>query len=818
MKLQVLSIVSVLGFVAGCTGGIAGNAAGVGEATADVRLDTSLAKRRDHHPAKTPLERLKAPTLAAARLAGAPSPVLPQAVASATQPALTYRGGPVMQSPQIYAVFWGPSVNPNVVSGVPGFFGGVTAAASPINTMLAQYNTNGMTIGTGTYSGSIADDDAPMPASGVITDAMIEAEGARLVDSGKVPAENGHNILMFFFPPGIAIDQGGGTMSCQVFCAYHSTFTRNGNNFFYGVIPDQNSGGCEQGCGLTTDQVNTTYSTSSHELIEAITDAAVGVGDLAWYDNTFGEIGDVCIEWDGTSNGYHVQSEWSNADKGCVDHTATTHAAIDVKYDDTVATAPAASATYAITSSGTATGQMTLSTADLFTGNGGFTASFSPATIAVGGSSTLTVGVPTGLRSQDATFKVVATDANGANHFAQVSLHVKGAAPTITSATPATGPSQGGTVVNLVGTNFGPGAYAKICSSSTTTCSTVTSAGNGVIANGGYISGSSGTKFQLVMPSHTATASTGTTVKIWVYNANDTANPAKISYKYTTGAAPTVTSVDPATGPVAGGTFVTITGTNFSSAVTPAGNSTIKLGAATLDCDPASQTQNCAILDDKTAIAITPAATAAGKVAVTVTNIDTLTGTMANAFQYGINAPPSVDSLSVDNGPTAGGTYVTIFGNNLDATATVTFGGTAAMVKTSNPSFLGVFSPAHAAGAVDVVVANGDAQTAKTTFTYADGTGGSGGTGGGNDDGGTDDGGGTGGGGTGGSGGGGDGTGGTGGTGGGGAGGGNGAAGGNHIDNSSGCSMGGDGSSAPSILSLLVVLGAFGFALRRQRS
>ena len=163
--------------------------------------------------------------------------------------------------------------------------------------MLAQYNTNGMTIGTGNFMGSIADDDAPIPANNIITDEMIEAEGARLVDTGKVPAENGHNILMFYFPPGVSIDQGGGTMSCQVFCAYHSTFTRNGNNFFYGVIPDQNSGGCEQGCGLTTNALNTTYSTSSHELIEAITDAAVGVGDLAWYDDNWGEIGDVCVEW-----------------------------------------------------------------------------------------------------------------------------------------------------------------------------------------------------------------------------------------------------------------------------------------------------------------------------------------------------------------------------------------------------------------------------------------------------------------------------------------------------------------------------------------
>jgi len=801
MKLQVLSIVSLLGFAAGCVGGTTSTGQGSGEATADIQVNTSLVKRRDHHPLKTPFERISAPARFGARATGTTHAALPEAVGSALQPNLTYRGGAMLQSVQIYAVFWGSSVNPNVVSGVPGFFGGIVSAQSPINSLLAQYNTNGMTIGTGSYAGSINDDDAPMPSSGVITDEMIEAEGARLVDTGKVPAENGHNILMFFFPPGVAVDQGGGTMSCEVFCAYHSTFLRNGNTFYYGVIPDQNTGGCEQGCGLTSDPVKTTYSTSSHELIEAITDADVGLGSLAWYDDTFDEIGDVCIEWDGTSDNYYVQSEWSNADHACTDHSATTNAAIDVTYDDTVTTAPGASATFNITSSGNASGALTLETADLFTGSGGFTPTFSPASINVGGSSTLSVAVPAGLRSQDATFKVAATDSNGAHHFAQVTLHVKGAPPVITSADVTTGPSQGGTAVTLTGTGFGPGAQAYICTQSSGCTSTALSKP----VNGGYVSGSNGTKFQLITPSHTAAKTGGTPVDITVINPND-ATQAKVAFTYTTGVSPTVTAVSPAQGPIAGNTFVTITGTNFSS------NSTLSIGTNKLVAG-----QTFLVEDDKTIIALTPSVPTAGPQTITVNNTDGRSGKLTNGFNYGPNPPPSIDSLSVDNGPTAGGTYVTVYGENFDANATVSFDGTAAPVKTANGSFLGVFSPAHAAGAVDLVVTNADGLTTKSTFTYADGTGGSGGTGGGNDggvdDGGTDDGGVGAGGGDGTGGGGGDGTGG-----GGSGGSGNGVSGGNHIDNSSGCSMGGDGGSAPSIISLLFVLAAFGFALRRQRS
>ena len=795
MKLQLVSLVSLVGLGAGCVGGTASAGDVAGEATADVQLNTSLAKRRDHHPRKTPLERIAGPTRIGARLAGvtggAGGGVHPQAVGSALQPNLTYRGGPMLESVQVYAVFWGPSVDANVAGAVPSFLGGIVGSASPINSMLAQYDTNGMSLGTGSYGGSISDDDAPIPSDGVITDEMIEAEGARLVDTGKVPAENGHNILMFFFPPGVAIDQGGGTMSCEVFCAYHSSFTRNGNNFFYGVIPDQNSGGCQNGCGLTKDPVRTTFSTSSHELIEAMTDAAVGAGDLAWYDDTWGEIGDVCIEWDGSSNNYYVQSEWSNADHGCTDHSATTSANIDVKYDDSLTTAPGANATFTINSTGNAAGTLQLETDGLPTGSGGFSPSFSSATPNVGGSATLSVGVPAGLRSMDMPFKLAATDSNGAHHFAQVTVHVKGAAPSIASADVTSAPSNGGTLVTLTGANFGVGAQAFLCDALPCTATALSKP-----LQGGYVGGTNGQTLQLVTPSHSAANSGGTTTHIVVMNPNDPTQ-ASLSFKFTAGPSPTVTAISPAQGPIGGNTFVTITGSNFSS------NSALHIGSAKLVAG-----QTFLVVDDKTIIALTPAVAAAGVQTVQVYNADGRSGKLAGGFNYGPNPPPVVGSLSVDNGPPAGGTYVTIFGDNFDPNATVSFGGTAATVKTANPSFLGVFAPAHAAGTVDVVVTNADGLTATSSFTYGDATGG--GSDGGVDDGG-DNGGGHGGGGAGG----GDGT--SGGTGGNGNNPGN-TVGGNHIDASSGCSMGSDGGSAPSLISLVVVLAAFGFALRRQRS
>ncbi|MGZ3443065.1 MAG: hypothetical protein ACXVDD_26270, partial [Polyangia bacterium] len=55
MKLQLFSIVSLLGLVVGCTGAPAESI--VGETSADVRLGSPVAKKRDHRPAKTPLDR-----------------------------------------------------------------------------------------------------------------------------------------------------------------------------------------------------------------------------------------------------------------------------------------------------------------------------------------------------------------------------------------------------------------------------------------------------------------------------------------------------------------------------------------------------------------------------------------------------------------------------------------------------------------------------------------------------------------------------------------------------------------------------------------
>jgi len=86
-------------------------------------------------------------------------------------------------------------------------------------------------------------------------------------------------------------------------------------------------------------------------------------------------------------------------------------------------------------------------------------------------------------------------------------------------------------------------------------------------------------------------------------------------------------------------------------------------------------------------------------------------------------APSSVTVTSVNpaNGPSLGGTDVTIGGTGFNAGPTVTFGGSAATnVVRVNSTTITATTPAHAAGAVDVVVTNTDTTSGTLTngFTY----------------------------------------------------------------------------------------------------
>ena len=91
-----------------------------------------------------------------------------------------------------------------------------------------------------------------------------------------------------------------------------------------------------------------------------------------------------------------------------------------------------------------------------------------------------------------------------------------------------------------------------------------------------------------------------------------------------------------------------------------------------------------------------------------------------NGYTYTASNPaPTVTSISPTNGATAGGTSVTITGTGFLTGATVSFGGTAATnVNVVGSTSITATTPAHAAGAVNVVVTNTDAQAGTLTNGY----------------------------------------------------------------------------------------------------
>lgn len=230
-----------------------------------------------------------------------------------TDAELSYHGGPVISKLKVFAIYWGDGIANQ--TDFDAFYSAITK--SEYMDWLSEYNTPTQTIGRGSFGTSIVDSQ-PLPGT-TVSDAQIQAELTRLLDAGTLPANNSNNLYMFHFPDGVAITTSFGD-SCSSFCAYHSTMVHSGHDAFYGVMP-----GCAQSCttgSMTVFQSKT--AAASHEMIEAVTDAEIGLflednvdSHKAWVDPTYNEIGDICAWIVADFQGYTVQKEWSNKLHSC---------------------------------------------------------------------------------------------------------------------------------------------------------------------------------------------------------------------------------------------------------------------------------------------------------------------------------------------------------------------------------------------------------------------------------------------------------------------------------------------------------------------
>lgn len=174
--------------------------------------------------------------------------------------------------------------------------------------------------------------------------------------------------------------------------------------------------------------------------------------------------------------------------------------------------------------------------------------------------------------------------------------------------------------------------------------------------------------------------------------------------------APSVVSVVPNTGSPAGGTVVTINGSNFTSSKQQTSPS-VSFGGV--------QATQVKLLSSSQVSAVVPPH-AAGSVSVEVTTADGKSSSLASAFTY-TTKTITVSSVSPISGPAAGGTTVTISGGDFQSGAAVAFGGlSATSVKISSSATIVAVTPAHASGSTAVTVTNSDGQSAQlgSGFTF----------------------------------------------------------------------------------------------------
>lgn len=251
----------------------------------------------------------------------------------------------------------------------------------------------------------------------------------------------------------------------------------------------------------------------------------------------------------------------------------------------------------------------------------------------------------------------------------------------LTSISPISGASAGGTPVTITGVNFSTSGTTTVEIGGVPATSVVVASPTSITAiTGGHVPG---------------------VADVVVVGSNGSSNLAN-AFTFIGPPLPTLVSVAPASGTTLGGTTVTLTGTNLT-------------GATDVTFDSVSAT-NLSVVNSTTVTVDTPVHTA-GAVDVAITTAFG-TSTLTNGYTYILF--PAVTSISPTTSTVVGGTGFTLTGVNLTGTTAVTFGGVSAtnVVVVNSTTVTGV-TPAHAAGAVNVVAVGPGNPTLTNGYTYA---------------------------------------------------------------------------------------------------
>jgi len=237
---------------------------------------------------------------------------------------LTYYGGNLVNHATYTNVFWGSYWSTNATGQSERTyldnFMKTVGPAPDFASVLTQYAQSGQPISTGVYQG---DTQITTEPGAKIDDSAIQTTIQSWINAGLVPAPSLDQVYVLSFPPSTQVTMGTDA-SCTNFCGYHGTIktsSGSGGLIRYIVSPYPSCAGCQ----FESTVLDSSTVVLSHEMSETITDPDVGLATstlgppLGWYDQTNGEIGDICAgDPNASLLGFKVQTEWSNADKACV--------------------------------------------------------------------------------------------------------------------------------------------------------------------------------------------------------------------------------------------------------------------------------------------------------------------------------------------------------------------------------------------------------------------------------------------------------------------------------------------------------------------
>jgi hypothetical protein len=512
---------------------------------------------------------------------------------------LDYNGGPVMATNTNYAVYWRPSGAPAYPSdyqpGLNQFFEDLahdSGGHGNVDSVSTQYNdAAGEFANYESHFGEALIDTDPYPPNGCkqaticLTDSQLRSELTSFVKAKGLPTDLAHEYFLLT-PPKVEDCFTAGGFECSagaknaVYCAYHGDIHVTGGVIVYSNDPYVTGNfGCDDGNhpnGKTSD--GALEGGLSHEHNESITDPEP---NNAWTDigGSGGENGDKCRTFVASTefgtplgkaeNGasynqvinaheYWYQQEWSNQGNECLQRFTFSGAEPKAAYTSQKGTGNAVSFD---AGGSTAPGGVSRYNWQFNDGPG------------------LSTPVETTTPTVSHTFPasgaytvaltVFASDGTSIGT-AHTVLAGSATAPSVTKVSPAKGPVGGGKGVTITGANFTGATTVKF----------------GTTAVG--FSFVSSTKIVAVAPEHAAG-----TVDVTVTTPTGTSPIVTADhYKFL----PTVTGISPASGPVAGGTSVTVTGTGFAVGT---GTTIVKFGGSKSTSVTCPSTTSCTAISPK---------------------------------------------------------------------------------------------------------------------------------------------------------------------------------------------------------------------------